>query len=91
MSKAREPVKNQSFCNWFLFFHIFLRDVVMYKTQSSLSFFLSFFGASKQASKQTNKQTAGLVTATWRRRHCYVGPRSSTMTVGAPLSHALSA
>jgi hypothetical protein len=56
MSKAREPVKNQSFCNWFLFFHIFLRDVVMYKSQSSLSFFLSLVHASKQASKQTNKQ-----------------------------------
>jgi hypothetical protein len=57
MSKAREPVKNQSFCNWFLFFHIFLRDVVMYKTQSSLSFFLSLVQASKQANKQTNSRT----------------------------------
>ncbi len=53
MSKAREPVKNQSFCNWFLFFHVFLRDVVMYKSQSSLSFFLWC----TQTNKQTNSRT----------------------------------
>ncbi len=43
-----QKLKNQSFCNWFLFFHIFLRDVVML----FLSFFLSFVHANKQSRKQ---------------------------------------